>query len=100
MAKLSKTGIPVEHVTSETTAPDSKAERVGIGMGAGSADVQATVDVHLKRPSDAILVSQFQTDTKPAENIGAGVPAAAGVDPAAVAAKSKITDRKKTWKPM
>jgi Domain of unknown function (DUF4410) len=111
VTKLEKTGIPVEHVTADTIAPDNaltvqgkfvslqqgnKIEREGIGMGAGSADVQTTVDVHLKSTSNAVLVSQFQTDTKPAENMGAGVPAAAGVNPAAAAAKSKATDRKKT----
>jgi hypothetical protein len=73
-----------------------KAERSTIGLGTGSADVQAKVDVHLKTSSDAILLSQFQTETKPAENIGGAVPVAAGMDPAAVAVKSKVTDRKKT----
>jgi 3D (Asp-Asp-Asp) domain-containing protein len=111
IASLSKTGIPVEHAAADVVAPDNslsvqgafvslrqgdKAERVGVGMGAGSADVQTKVDVHLKTAADAILLSQFQTETKPAENMGAGVPAAAGMNPAAVGAKSTITDRKKT----
>jgi hypothetical protein len=111
IAKLMKTGIPVKHAAADTTATDNtlsvqgafvslrqgdKAERVGLGMGAGSADVQTKVDVHLQTSSDPVLVAQFQTDTKPAENVGAGLPAAAGVNPAAVAAKSTISDRKKT----
>jgi Domain of unknown function (DUF4410) len=108
---LEKTGIPVEHVAAGTPPADNallvqgsfvslkqgnKTERVAIGMGAGSADVESKVDVHLKTPADTILVSQFQTDTKPAENVGAGVPVAAGLNPAAAAAKSTVGDRKKT----
>lgn len=73
-----------------------KAERVTLGMGAGSAQIQANVDVHFKTPSEAVLVSQFKTDTTVSKGAGAGIPAAAGLDPAAVAAKSEITDRKKT----
>jgi Domain of unknown function (DUF4410) len=111
IARLAKTGIPVEHAAPDTTALDNtlsvqgtfismkqgdKAERSTVGMGAGSADVQTQVDVHLKTTSDAILLSRFQTDTKPAENMGGAVPVAAGMDPAAVAVKSKLTDRKKT----
>lgn len=111
VAKLAKAGIPVERVTADAVAPDNtlsiqgtfvslkqgdKAERVGVGMGAGSADVQAKVDVHLKTASDAVLLSQFQTDTVPAEGVGTAMPAAAGVDPAAVAVKAKVGDRKKT----
>jgi hypothetical protein len=111
IAKLAKVGIPVEHAAADVTPFDNtlsvqgaftsmkqgdKAERSIIGMGEGSADVQAKVDVHLKTPSDAILLSQFQTDTKPAKNIGGAVPVAAGMNPAAVAVKSKVTDRKKT----
>jgi hypothetical protein len=111
IARLAKTGIPVEHAAGDAAAPDNtlsiqgaftslkqgdKAERSTIGMGAGSADVQAKVDVHLKTTSDAVLLSQFQTDTKPGANVGGAVPAAAGMNPAAVAVKSKVTDRKKT----
>jgi hypothetical protein len=112
IAKLGKTGIPVEQVTADAVAPDNtlsvqgafislrqgdKAERAVVGMGAGSADVQAKVDVHLKTTAtDPILVSQFQTDTKPAENMGAAVPAVAGLNPAAVAVKAKVEDRRKT----
>ena len=111
VAKLAKAGIPVEHAAAGLTPSDNtlsvqgaftsmkqgdKAERSTIGMGAGAADVQAKVDVHLKTSSDAILLSQFQTDTKPGANVGGAVPVAAGMDPAAVAVKSKVTDRKKT----
>jgi hypothetical protein len=108
---LQKTGIPVEHVATGTAPSDgamlvqgsfvslkegTKAERESIGMGAGGAELQTKVDVHLKTPSDTILLSQFQTDTDAAKNTGALLPVAAGLDPAAVAAKSTITDRKKT----
>jgi hypothetical protein len=108
---MAKTGIPVEHVTVGTKPTDNamliqgsftslkegtKAERDTIGMGTGNADVETKVDVHLKTPSDTVLLSQFQTDTKPAKNVGSVVPVAAGLNPAAVATKSTITDRKKT----
>ena len=108
---MAKTGIPVEHVTVGAKPSDNamliqgsftslkegtKAERDTIGMGTGSADVETKVDVHLKTPSDTVLLSQFQTDTKPAKSVGSVVPVAAGLNPAAVAAKSTITDRKKT----
>jgi hypothetical protein len=108
---MAKTGIPVEHVGVGTKPSDNamliqgsftslkegtKAERDTIGMGTGNADVETKVDVHLKTPSDTVLLSQFQTDTKPAKSVGSVVPVAAGLNPAAVAAKSTITDRKKT----
>lgn len=108
--KLAKTGIPVEHVAADVVPTDTtlvvqgsflslrqgdKTERVTIGMGTGSAEVQSKVDVRLKTASDAIQVAQFQTDTKPGANMGAGVPVAAGLNPAAVAAKSTVGDRKK-----
>jgi hypothetical protein len=108
---MAKTGIPVEHVAVGTKPSDNamliqgsftslkegtKAERDTIGMGTGNADVETKVDVHLKTPSDTVLLSQFQTDTKPAKSVGSVVPVAAGLNPAAVAAKSTITDRKKT----
>jgi hypothetical protein len=108
---MAKTGIPVEHVTVGAKPSDNamliqgsftslkegtKAERDTIGMGTGNADVETKVDVHLKTPSDTVLLSQFQTDTKPAKSVGSVVPVAAGLNPAAVAAKSTITDRKKT----
>ena len=94
--RLEKTGIPVEHVAAGTPPSDNamviqgsftslkqgnKAERDTIGMGAGSADVQTKVDVHVKTPSGSVLLSQFQTDTKPAENVGSAVPVAAGSEP-------------------
>lgn len=111
IAKLTKLGIPVEHAANDAIAPANalsvqgafsslkqgdKAERVGVGMGTGAADVQAKVDVHLKTASDNVLLSEFQTQTQPAENMGAALPAAAGVDPAAVAVKAKVGDRRKT----
>jgi hypothetical protein len=72
---LEKTGIPVEHVAAGTPPSDNamviqgsftslkqgnKTERDTIGMGAGSADVQTKVDVHIKTPSDSVLLSQFK----------------------------------------
>jgi hypothetical protein len=74
----------------------NKTERDTIGMGAGSADVQTKVDVHIKTPSDSVLLSQFQTDTKAAQNVGSAVPIAAGLNPAAAVAKSTVGDRRKT----
>lgn len=109
--KLAKSGIPVEHVAAGT-APSAnaliiqgaiaklkegtKAERTTIGMGTGSADFETKVNVHLKTAADDIAFLQFQTYTEPAPNVGGAVPVAAGLDPAAVAAKSAVTDRKKT----
>ena len=108
---LGKTGIPVEHVAAGIPASantlviqgsfdalkeGTKAERVAIGLGTGSADVETKVDVHLKTPSEDVVFLQFQTNTTPAENVGAGVPVAAGLNPAAAAAKSTVGDRKKT----
>jgi hypothetical protein len=109
--KLAKAGLPVEHVAADT-APSinslvvqgsflslrqgMKTERVVVGMGTGSAGLQATVDVRVKTPTDVVLLSQFQTATTKAKNVGAAVPVAAGLNPAAVAAKSTITDRRKT----
>jgi hypothetical protein len=109
--KLAKTGIPVQHVTADTAPSDSslmvqgtfvalhegtKGERVTVGMGLGSAAVQTKIDVRLKTPAEAVLLSQFQTETTVTKNVGAVAPAAAGLSPAAVAAKSAVTDRKKT----
>ena len=108
--KLEKTGIPVEHVAKDTPASDNamtiqgsftsvkegnKAERDTIGMGAGGADVQTKVDVHIKTPSDSVLFSQFTTDTVTAKNMGSAVPVAAGLNPAAAVAKSTVGDRRK-----
>ena len=109
--KLAKTGFPVEHVAADT-APSSnslvvqgsylslrqgmKTERVVAGMGTGSAALEAKVDVRLKTSSDVVVLSQFQTETTKAKNVGAAAPVAAGLNPAAVAAKSTIADRKKT----
>lgn len=109
--RLAKTGIPVEHVNSDTAPSDNslivqgtfsalrqgdKTQRVTVGVGLGSADVETTIDVRVKTPSQSILLSQFKTETTTAKNIGAAAPAAAGMNPAAVATKSVVTDRKKT----
>ena len=109
--KLAKTGIPVQHVTADTAPSNNslviqgtfvalregdKAERVTVGMTLGSAQVQTTIDVRLKTSAEAVLVSQFQTETTNPKNVGAVVPAVAGANPAAVATKSVVTDRKKT----
>lgn len=111
MKALAKSGIPVEHVAADTVPSDNalviqgsfvslkegnKTERVAIGMGAGGADVQTHVDVHLKTPSHSVMFLQFQTDTKAAKNVGAGLPVVAGLNPAVAATKSTVTDRKKT----
>lgn len=109
--RLTKTGLPVQHVAADTAPSDNslvvqgaftslhegtKTERGVVGMGTGSASVQTKIDVHLKTPAEAILLSQFQTETTPAKNVGGAVPVAVGMNPAAVAAKSTISDRKKT----
>jgi Domain of unknown function (DUF4410) len=109
--QLAKTGFPVEHAKPGDTAPDNalvvtgsflllkqgvKTERVVVGMGAGSAAVNARVNVHVRTPQEQIVVSEFETRTTEAKNVGAGVTAAAGVDPAAAAARSTVGDRKKT----
>jgi Domain of unknown function (DUF4410) len=108
---LAKTGIPVEHVATGTTAADNqmavqgsftslkegtKAERDTVGMGLGAANVQTNVDVHVKKGQDMVLLSQFSTDMKPGANTGSVLPVAAGLDPAAVVAKSTVMDRRKT----
>jgi uncharacterized protein YfiM (DUF2279 family) len=108
---MEKTGIPVEHVATGTPAPDNamviegaftslkegtKVERDTIGMGAGGADVETKVDVHLKTPSDSVMLSQFTTDTKAAKNAGSALPVAAGLNPAVAVTKSTVTDRRKT----
>ncbi|MEA3007904.1 MAG: hypothetical protein QOI94_3173 [Acidobacteriaceae bacterium] len=107
---LAKTGIPVEHVAKDTPPSDNalmvqgsftsvkegnKTERDTIGMGAGGADVQTKVDVHMKTPADSVMFSQFTTDTKAAKNMGSAVPVAAGLNPAAAVAKSTVGDRRK-----
>jgi hypothetical protein len=109
--ELAKTGIPVEHVALDTKAGSNemtiqgsftelkegnKTERDTVGMGMGSADVETTVDVHVKSGQDMVLLSQFSTDSKPAANVGSVVPVAAGLNPAAVVTKSTVMDRRKT----
>ncbi|MFL6302352.1 MAG: DUF4410 domain-containing protein [Candidatus Sulfotelmatobacter sp.] len=109
--KLAKTGLPIEHVAADIAPSNNslviqgsfltlhqgmKTERVVVGMGTGSAALQTKIDVRLKTPAEVILLSQFQTETTKAKNIGGAVPVAAGLNPEAVAAKSTIADRKKT----
>ena len=109
--KLAKTGFPVEHVAADTAPSGNslvvqgsflslrqgmKTERVVVGIGTGSAALAAKVDVRLKTSTDVVVLSQFQTETTKAKNVGGAVPVAAGLNPAAVAAKSTITDRRKT----
>jgi hypothetical protein len=109
--QLGKTGIPVQHVAADTAPSDNslmvqgkfvalregdKTQRVTVGMGLGSAQVQTKIDVRLKTSAEAVLVSEFQTETTATKNVGAAVPAAAGANPAAVATKSVVTDRRKT----
>lgn len=109
--RLAKTGIPVEQANADTAQSDNalviqgafdsirqgdKTQRVSVGMGLGSAEVQTKIDVRLKTTSNAVLLSQFETETTTAKNVGAIAPAAAGLNPAAVATKSVVTDRRKT----
>ncbi len=109
--KLAKTGIPVQQVNADTAPSDNslviqgtfvalregdKTQRVTVGMSLGSARVQTKIDVRLKTSAEAVLVSQFQTETTTANNVGAVVPVAAGLNPAGVATKSVVTDRRKT----
>lgn len=109
--KLAKTGIPVQHVAADTAPSDNslviqgtfvtlregdKTQRVTVGMSLGSAQVQTKIDVRLKTSAQAVLVSQFQTETTTANNVGAVVPVAAGLNPAGAATKSVVTDRRKT----
>lgn len=107
---LAKTRIPVEHLATGTPAENAlviqgsfdalkegtKVERTTIGMGAGGADVETKVNVHLKTPSDNVMFLQFQTSTRPAKNMGAALPVVAGLNPAVAATKSTVTDRRKT----
>ena len=107
---LEKTGIPVEHAEAGSQPAGgamvvqgsfvalkegNKTERDTIGMGAGGADVETTVDVHVNTPAGMVLLSQFKTDTRPAKNMGSVVPVAAGLNPAAAVARSTVGDRRK-----
>ncbi len=111
MAKLAKTGIPVQHAEAGSQPlPNSlvvegsfvslkqgdKTERVALGFGTGTADIQTQVNVHLNTSGEPVLVSRFSTDTDPAKSVGSVVPVVAGLNPAAVAAKSTVGDRKKS----
>jgi len=108
---LARTGLPVQHAKGDTIASSNdlivkgsfaslkqgvKTERVVIGMGAGSAAVSTRVQVFLKTPEKNLLISEFETQTTVAKNVGAGVSTAAGLNPAVAATKSTVTDRKKT----
>jgi hypothetical protein len=110
LKSLKKTGIPVERAR-DSIVPGAndiavrgnfvdvkegeKTERVTLGMGAGSAEVKTTVDVHYQTPAGPVAFSQFNTDTTMANNLGAAEPMAAGLNPAAAAAKATVGDRKK-----
>ena len=111
MKALSKTGIPVELVAPSTASCDDclivtgsflslkqgvKTERVVVGVGAGSAEVRSHVQVQLQTPKGPILISEFETSTTMAKNVGAGVTTAAGLNPAMAATRSTVSDRKKT----
>ncbi len=108
---LAKTGLPVERVSADTAPPNNtlvvkgsfaslkqgvKTERVIVGMGTGSAAVSTRVRVAFKMPGNEVLISEFETQTTVAKNLGAGVSTAAGLNPAVAAGKSTVTDRKKT----
>jgi 3D (Asp-Asp-Asp) domain-containing protein len=109
--ELAKTGLPVEHAKADTIASDNelivkgsfaslkqgvKTERVVVGMGTGSAAVSTRVQVFFKTAQENLLISEFETRTTVAKNVGAGVSTAAGLNPAVAATKSTVTDRKKT----
>lgn len=108
---LARYGLPVERASADTIPSNNtlivrgsfvslkqgvKTERVMVGMGTGSAAVSTHVKVVFKSPEKEVLVSEFETQTTVAKNLGAGVTAAAGLNPAVAAGKSTITDRKKT----
>ncbi len=110
LAKLAKTGIPVQHAEAGAQPPPNslvvrgsfvslkqgdKTERVALGFGTGTADVQTRVSVHLITSGEPVLVSEFTTDTDPAKSVGSVAPLAAGMNPAAVAVKSTVGDRRK-----
>ncbi len=109
--KLAKAGIPVDHAATGSEPAENamvvqgafialkeghKAERDTIGMGAGGADVETKVDVHLKTSTDTVLLSQFDTNTRAASNMGSAIPLAAGLNPVSAVAKSTVGDRRKT----
>lgn len=105
------TGLPVKRASADTIPSDNdlivkgsfaslkqgvKTERVIVGMGTGSAAVSTRVQVFLKTSQKDLLISEFETQTTVAKNVGAGVSTAAGLNPAVAATKSTVTDRKKT----
>jgi Domain of unknown function (DUF4410) len=109
--ELAKTGLRVERSAAGSTPPDNslivngsftsikqgiKTERVVVGMGTGSAEVGTHVQVQFKTPQQTILISEFETQTTLGKNLGAGVPVAAGLNPAVAASKATVSDRKKT----
>lgn len=108
--RLKKTGIRVERAHSSTAPPANtlaiqgnflsvkegeKTERVVMGMGAGSAEVKTKVDALYAAADKPVTLSEFQTSTTLSQNLGAAEPIAAGANPAAVAAKATVGDRKK-----
>ena len=109
--ELSKAGIPVEPVNASIAPCDDclivtgsflslkqgvKTERVVVGMGTGSAELRTHVQVQLQTEKGPVTISEFETSTTTAKNIGAGVTTAAGLNPAAAATRSTVSDRKKT----
>ena len=110
IAKLAKIGIPVQHAEAGAQPPPSslvvrgsfvslkqgdKTERVALGFGTGTADIQTRVSVHLNTSGEPVLVSEFTTDIDATKSVGSAVPVAAGMNPAAVAVKSTVGDRRK-----
>jgi Domain of unknown function (DUF4410) len=108
---LARTGLPVQHAKVDTIPSDNdlivkgsfaslrqgvKTERVIVGMGTGSAAVKTRVKVFFKTAPNDLLISEFETQTTVAKNVGAGLSTAAGLNPAVAATKSTVTDRKKT----
>ncbi len=107
---LAKTGIPVSACREGHAALGQRHDGPGLvhvgkrrqqdgarhhRHGRRGADVETKVDVHIKTPTDSVLLSQFTTDTKAATNVGSVVPIAAGLNPAAAVAKSTVGDRRK-----
>ena len=109
--QLEKTGIPVEHMAADAPQPSGnnlvvkgrftairqgdKTERVVMGMGTGAADVATHIEVNYQTPQETVLISEFETNTSAAKNVGAGVPVVMGVNPAVAATKSTVGDRRK-----
>ena len=109
--ELEKTGVPVQHMAADAAPPPgnnlvvkgaftaikqgTKTERVVVGMGTGAADVATHIEVNYQTPQETVLISEFETNTSAAKNVGAGVPVVMGINPAVAATKSTVGDRKK-----